>query len=175
MAEKLANALTRLIPAKCNLRPRIPGNRVHSALQDPFKPSKNTRVSIADAKSSGPSHVPKSKKLAAQRFSRAVPHLSTNRALSCLTSEFGWDPVHLAQYGRQRNPTPAIRLYMPCQLHKSATTKPLLLNEASKCTHCLLSRCSCNLYTHCAHHAPKLSILRMICSRIAYLSTVARE
>ena len=36
------------------------------------------------------------KKLAAHRVSRAVPHLSTNRALSYLTSEFGWDPVHLA-------------------------------------------------------------------------------
>ena len=36
------------------------------------------------------------KELAAQRFSRAVPHLSTNPALSRLTSEFGWDPVHLA-------------------------------------------------------------------------------
>ena len=29
-------------------------------------------------------------------FSRAVPHLSTDPALSYLTSEFGWDPVHLA-------------------------------------------------------------------------------
>ena len=28
--------------------------------------------------------------------SQAVPHLSTNPALSRLTSEFGWDPVHLA-------------------------------------------------------------------------------
>ena len=36
------------------------------------------------------------KKLAAHRVSRAVPHLSTNRALSRLTSEFGWDPVHMA-------------------------------------------------------------------------------
>ena len=29
------------------------------------------------------------------KFSRAVPHLSTDLALSYLTSEFGWDPVHL--------------------------------------------------------------------------------
>ncbi len=45
------------------------------------------------------------KRLSSTRVSRAVPHLSTNRALSRLTSEFGWDPVHLAQYGRQRLPT----------------------------------------------------------------------
>ena len=28
--------------------------------------------------------------------SRVVPHLSTEHALNRLTSEFGWDPVHLA-------------------------------------------------------------------------------
>ena len=36
------------------------------------------------------------KKAVSTQSSRAVPHLSTNRALSRLTSEFGWDPVHLA-------------------------------------------------------------------------------
>ena len=36
------------------------------------------------------------KKAVSTRVSRAVPHLSTNRALSRLTSEFGWDPVCLA-------------------------------------------------------------------------------
>ena len=36
------------------------------------------------------------KKAGSTRVSRAVPHLSTHRALSLLTSEFGWDPVHLA-------------------------------------------------------------------------------
>ena len=36
------------------------------------------------------------KKAISTRVSRAVPHLSTNLALSHLTSEFGWDPVHLA-------------------------------------------------------------------------------
>ena len=32
--------------------------------------------------------------------SRAVPHLSTEYAFCRLTSEFGWDPVRLAEYGR---------------------------------------------------------------------------
>ena len=36
------------------------------------------------------------KKAGSTRVSRAVPHLSTHRALSHLTSEFGRDPVHLA-------------------------------------------------------------------------------
>ena len=35
------------------------------------------------------------KKASSTHVSRAVPHLSTNPALSRLTSEFGWDPVHL--------------------------------------------------------------------------------
>ena len=34
------------------------------------------------------------KKAVDTQCSREVPHLSTNRALSHLTSEFGWDPVH---------------------------------------------------------------------------------
>ena len=38
----------------------------------------------------------KRQKAGSTRVSRAVPHLSTHRALSLLTSEFGWDPVHLA-------------------------------------------------------------------------------
>ena len=37
----------------------------------------------------------KSKKAISTRVSRAVPHLSTHLALIRLTSEFGWDPVHL--------------------------------------------------------------------------------
>ena len=36
------------------------------------------------------------KKAVGTRVSRAVPHLSTHLALNRLTSEFGWDPVHLA-------------------------------------------------------------------------------
>ena len=36
------------------------------------------------------------KKAINTKVSRAVPHLSTNYALSRLTSEFGWDPVHMA-------------------------------------------------------------------------------
>ena len=36
------------------------------------------------------------------RFSRAVPHPSTNRALRRLTSEVGRDPVHSTRYGRQQ-------------------------------------------------------------------------
>ena len=36
------------------------------------------------------------KKAIGTRVSRAVPHLSTHLALNRLTSEFGWDPVHLA-------------------------------------------------------------------------------
>ena len=42
----------------------------------------------------------KNKKGISTRDSRAVPHPSTNRALNRLTSEFGWDPVHLTEYGR---------------------------------------------------------------------------
>jgi hypothetical protein len=38
------------------------------------------------------------------RCSQAVPHPSTNRALSLLTSEVGRDPVHSTRYGRQRIP-----------------------------------------------------------------------
>ena len=38
---------------------------------------------------------PDAKKAGSTGCSRAVPHLSTNPALSYLTSEFGWDPVHL--------------------------------------------------------------------------------
>ena len=37
-----------------------------------------------------------------RRASQAVPHPSTDRALRCLTSEFGWDRVHSSQYGRWR-------------------------------------------------------------------------
>ena len=37
----------------------------------------------------------KEKKAISTRVSRAVPHLSTNLALIRLTSEFGWDPVHM--------------------------------------------------------------------------------
>ena len=36
------------------------------------------------------------------RSSQAVPHPSTNRALSRLTSEVERDPVHSRWYGRQR-------------------------------------------------------------------------
>ena len=36
------------------------------------------------------------------RCSQAVPHPSTNRALSHLTSEVGRDLVHLTRYGRQQ-------------------------------------------------------------------------
>ena len=36
------------------------------------------------------------KKAVVTRTSQAVPHLSTNHALSRLTSEFGWDPVYSA-------------------------------------------------------------------------------
>ena len=38
-----------------------------------------------------------------RRASQAVPHPSTDRALRCLTSEFGWDRVYSSQYGRWRN------------------------------------------------------------------------
>ena len=34
------------------------------------------------------------------RDSQAVPHPSTNRALRCLTAEFGRDPVFSTRYGR---------------------------------------------------------------------------
>ena len=40
------------------------------------------------------------------RTSQAVPHPSTIRALSCLTSEVGRDPVHSTRYGRQRKLSP---------------------------------------------------------------------
>ena len=33
-------------------------------------------------------------------YSRVVPHPSTKRAHTTLTSEFGWDPVHFGRYGR---------------------------------------------------------------------------
>ena len=36
------------------------------------------------------------------RGSQAVPHLSTNRALRCLTAEFGRDPVCSTRYGRKQ-------------------------------------------------------------------------
>ena len=36
------------------------------------------------------------------RYSQAVPHPSTNRALRRLTSEVRRDPVHSTRYGRQR-------------------------------------------------------------------------
>ena len=36
------------------------------------------------------------------RYSRAVPHPSTNRALRRLTSEVRRDPVHSTRYGRRR-------------------------------------------------------------------------
>ena len=36
------------------------------------------------------------------RSSQAVPHPSTNQALSCLTAEVRRDLVHLTRYGRQR-------------------------------------------------------------------------
>ena len=36
------------------------------------------------------------------RSSQAVPHLSTNRALQRLTSEFGRDPVLVLRYGRKQ-------------------------------------------------------------------------
>ena len=36
------------------------------------------------------------------RFSRAVPQLTTDRALRRLTSEFGRDPVYSSRYGRWR-------------------------------------------------------------------------
>ena len=35
--------------------------------------------------------------------SRVVPHRSTVQAHSCLTSEFGWDPVLSARYERTMN------------------------------------------------------------------------
>ena len=37
------------------------------------------------------------------RDSQAVPHPSTNRALRCLTAEFGRDPVFSTRYGRWRS------------------------------------------------------------------------
>jgi hypothetical protein len=37
-----------------------------------------------------------------RRASQAVPHPSTDRALRCLTAEFGWDRVYSSQYGRWR-------------------------------------------------------------------------
>lgn len=40
-------------------------------------------------------------KLSTPRDSQAVPQPSTNLALSCLASEFGWDLALSAQYGRQ--------------------------------------------------------------------------
>ena len=42
----------------------------------------------------------KMQKAICTKVSRAVPHLSTHFAFSRLTSEFGWDPVHMAKYGR---------------------------------------------------------------------------
>ena len=38
-------------------------------------------------------------------YSRVVPHPSTKRAHTTLTSEFGWDPVHFGRYGRIRKIT----------------------------------------------------------------------
>ncbi len=49
------------------------------------------------------------------RASRAVPHLSTNRAFRRLTSEFGWDRVHSTKYGRWRKiPTSTTHYQMKC-------------------------------------------------------------
>ena len=42
--------------------------------------------------------------------SQAVPHPSTNRALRCLTSEVGRDPVDSTRYGRQRTSIRASKL-----------------------------------------------------------------
>ena len=46
------------------------------------------------------------------RSSQAVPHPSTNRALSRLTSEVERDPVHSTRYGRQRQCTSEVGLGM---------------------------------------------------------------
>ena len=40
------------------------------------------------------------------RYSQAVSHPSTNRALCCFTLEFEWDPVLSTQYGRQPRDLP---------------------------------------------------------------------
>ena len=42
----------------------------------------------------------KKKASSTPRDSQAVPHPSTNRALRCLTAEFGRDPVFSTRYGR---------------------------------------------------------------------------
>ena len=59
-----------------------------------------TDTDIADAPGLGHKHQRKAD--STLRTSQAVPHPSTNRALCCLTSEVGRDPVHSTRYGRQR-------------------------------------------------------------------------
>ena len=55
----------------------------------------------------------KYKKAVNTGVSRAVPHLSTNPAFFRLTSEFGWDPVHLEEYGRQRMLSSLVHISTP--------------------------------------------------------------
>ena len=58
------------------------------------------------------------------RCSRVVPHLSTERAQRMLTSEFGWDLVHYAWYGRIRR-----HLFKKCLYSQSARESTLSDNS----------------------------------------------
>ena len=60
------------------------------------------------------------------RYSQAVPHPSTNRALSRLTSECKWDP-----YGRQRRATHKHALYQLLKLTRRKQTTNKTTRKAS--------------------------------------------
>ena len=72
------------------------------------------------------------------RASQAVPHPSTDRALRSLTSEFGWDRVLSAQYGRRQKLCHVANMHLPLLLSlilKFASAFPhlrLILTE--RCT-----------------------------------------
>ena len=87
----LAQGLTRFPPgSRMCLNTCSPTGQKSSSLYDNFSPylnQKRCRVIREEGC--------KNKKAISTKFSRAVPHLSTRNALSHLTSEFGWDPVHL--------------------------------------------------------------------------------
>ena len=68
------------------------------------------------------------------RCSLGVPHPSTNRAFHCLTSEFEWDPVYSAEYGRQQITEPHSLSY------DILTQQEVVYSRGLRVIHWLLSR-----------------------------------